>query len=181
MPNKGEQITPHKGGRTETRLVQMTPKTKRMLEEVLRMLSELEGKKISYSDWLESRIAVVYNYLLEQRSSPPLTRTVPGETGLQGRKLPPMPDQTLLMTDEVRLLTDYVLDELRKRSGEEDIDISDVWENRIRYLYKWLHDNPNLPPEYMGQIRTRTMTTGALQPLPPVERAKKAPPDASSD
>ncbi len=166
QPTSMNKITPHKGGRSETRLVQMTPRTKRMLDEVLRLLTEAEGKRVSFSDWLETRIEIVYNHLLREASQPP-DKVTPG-TGVYPNK-PTLPvEQMIQMSDEVKDLTDYVLSELRRRTGRTDFDLSEIWEERIRYMDRWLHDNPEVPPEYMGDIRTRTGKTGMLPPLPPL-------------
>ncbi len=168
QPASMNKITPHKGGRTETRLVQMTPNTKRMLDEVLRLVSQLEGRKVSFSDWLEHRIEVVWRYLKENSTNGFSMKddTVPG--AVQLNSLPSLPtEQLVMMSDEVKQMTEYVLYELRRRTGES-ITMSDMWEARIRYWDRWLHDNPDLPPQYMGDIKVRTGKTATLPPLPPV-------------
>ncbi len=165
------KITPHKGGRTETRLVQMTPRTKRMLDEVLRLLTQAEGKRVSFSDWLETRIEIVYNHLIQEAKLPHDAIT-PGMPQRPGRQSLPV-EQMIQMSDEVKGLTDYVLSELRRRTGRTDFSLSDIWEERIRFMDRWLHDNPEVPPEYMGDIRTRTGRTGMLPPLPPLQPGRK--------
>ncbi len=57
MGSAKKRIRPHKGGRTETRLIQMTPETKDMLDEILAVLSKRAGHRVSFSDVAEAEIA----------------------------------------------------------------------------------------------------------------------------
>ena len=70
MPNKGESITPHKGGRTERRLVLMTPEIKHMTDYVLKELSHRSDDRVSMSDVWETRIRYLYQWLKENPGLP---------------------------------------------------------------------------------------------------------------
>ena len=70
-PEEKNKITPHKGGRTETRLIQMTPEIRDLSAWTLEELSRRAGYKLSMSDLWEVRIRVIAHWLKTNEGLPP--------------------------------------------------------------------------------------------------------------